>query len=45
MQTIVFKLCLSTKRKQVLQPVKIKAKARVIDMRVILHIDGILNNS
>ena len=34
----VFQLCISTKRKQVLQPVTIKAK----DMRVIFYINAIL---
>jgi len=36
----VFKLCISTKGKtQGLQPVKIKAKSRAVDMGVIFHID------
>ena len=37
----VFKLCISIKKSKVLQPVKIKAKARSIDMRVIFHINAI----
>ena len=41
----VFKLCISTKKREALQPVKVKAKARAIDMRIIFHINDILNDS
>ena len=42
----VFKLCISTKRsKKLLQFVKIKVKAHATDMRVIFHINDILNDS
>jgi len=41
----VFKRCISTKKTQALQHVKIKAKACTIDMRIIFHIIDNLNDS
>ena len=41
----VFKLCISTKRKHKLYNLSIKAKVPAIDMRVIFHINDILNVS
>jgi len=39
----VFKLCICTKTKtKALQPLNIKAKASIIDMQVIFHINDIL---
>ena len=42
----VFKLCISTKKKtKALQLVKIKEKACAVDLRVIFHINNIINDS
>jgi len=42
----VFKLCISTKKhRQALKLVKIKEKAHTVDMRIIYHINDILNDS
>ena len=46
MQAMSLNFALAKKRKtQALQPVKIKTKARAIDMRIIFHINDTLNDS
>ena len=46
MQGDVFKLCISTKKKEkALQSGKIKEKDRTVDMGVIFHINDTLNDS
>ena len=45
MQAMSLNFALAPKEKKALQPVKIKAKDRAIDVRVIIHINDTLNDS